>query len=115
MSARIHADELIATAKEKLGGVRACLNDSGAFGREVRAFDDWLSANKAAFSHAAELSAAIRTDIADVITQISRLEMQAHHNARLVTDMQSYLNGQLETRPLAAAGSPALRAYSQNG
>jgi len=114
MSAPMHVDELVATAREKLGGIRACLNDSHAFAREVKAFDDWLGVHKSSFSHAADVSAASRSGIAEVIAQITRLEMQAHHNARLVTDMQGYLQGQPDARRPAAAGNPALRAYSQN-
>ena len=80
--------EFLETAKQKLGGVSSCLNNSKAFARAVSEFDDWLEGQRETLSHAADLDYHTREEVADILRQLSRLEFQARHNASLVSDMQ---------------------------
>ena len=84
--------EFLETAKQKLGGVSSCLNNSKAFARAVSEFDDWLEGQRETLSHAADLDYHTREEVADILRQLSRLEFQARHNASLVSDMQEYLH-----------------------
>ena len=91
MSETLSIIELLETARQKLGAISACLNDSKKFANEVTDFDSWLKDHSHQFSSASELDQNTRKNVADVLRQITRLELQAGHNANLVCDMQSYL------------------------
>ena len=47
----------------------------------------WKAARN--LSHAADLDYQTREEVADILRQLSRLELQARHNASLVSDMQN--------------------------
>ena len=92
MSDALSIIELLETARRKLGGISACLNDSKKFAHAVTDFDSWLAALSPQLSSASELDQTTREQVADILRQLTRLELQARHNANLVGDMQSYLN-----------------------
>ena len=92
MTSSLSISEFLETARQKLGGVSACLNNSKAFARAVTEFDDWLEGQRETLSHAADLDYHAREEVADILRQLSRLEFQARHNASLVSDMQKYLH-----------------------
>ena len=91
MSETFSIIDLLETAKQKLGGVSACLNDSKKFAHAVTDFDNWLETHSQQLSSASELDQNTREQVADILRQLTRLELQARHNANLVGDMQSYL------------------------
>lgn len=91
MSETLSITELLETASQKLGAISACLSDSKKFAIEVTDFDSWLKVHSHQFSSAAKLDQNTRKHFADLLRQITRLELQAGHNANLVCDMQSYL------------------------
>ena len=92
MTSSLLISEFLETARQKLGGISACLNNSKAFARAVTEFDDWLEGQRETLSHAADLDYHAREEVADILRQLSRLEFQARHNASLVSDMQKYLH-----------------------
>ena len=92
MTSSLSISEFLETARQKLGGVSSCLNNSKAFARAVTEFDDWLEGQRETLSHAADLDYHAREEVADILRQLSRLELQARHNASLVSDMQKYLH-----------------------
>ena len=92
MTSSLSISEFLETARQKLGGISACLNNSKAFARAVTDFDDWLKGHRETLSHAADLDHHAREEVADILGQLSRLELQARHNASLVSDMQKYLH-----------------------
>jgi len=92
MTSSLSISEFLETARQKLGGISACLNNSKAFARAVTEFDDWLEGQRETLSHAADLDYHAREEVADILRQLSRLEFQARHNASLVSDMQKYLH-----------------------
>jgi len=92
MTSSLSISEFLETARQKLGGVSSCLNNSKAFARAVTEFDDWLEGQRETLSHAADLDYHARKEVADILRQLSRLELQARHNASLVSDMQKYLH-----------------------
>ena len=92
MTSSLSISEFLETARQKLGGVSSCLNNSKAFARAVTEFDDWLEGQRETLSHAADLDYHAREEVADILRQLSRLEFQARHNASLVSDMQKYLH-----------------------
>ena len=91
MSETLSIIDLLETAKQKLGGISACLNDSKKFAHAVTDFDSWLDAHSQQLSSASGLDQNTREQVADILRQLTRLELQARHNANLVGDMQSYL------------------------
>ena len=92
MTSSLSISEFMQTARQKLGGVSACLNNSKAFAHAVTEFDDWLEGQREILSHAADLDYHAREEVADILRQLSRLEFQARHNASLVSDMQKFLH-----------------------
>ena len=92
MTSSLPISEFLETARQKLGRVSSCLNNSKAFARAVTEFDDWLEGQRETLSHAADLDYHAREEVADILRQLSRLELQARHNASLVSDMQKYLH-----------------------
>ena len=97
MSAHLSIHDVLKTAKQKLGGVSSCLNDSKTFAKAVSDFDSWLAGHSTQLTSASEFNAETREKIADILRQLTRLEFQARHNAHLVNDMQNYLQ---EDRPI---------------
>ena len=91
MSETLSIIDLLETARLKLGGITAYLNDSKKFAHAVTDFDSWLAAHSQQLSSASELDQTTREHVADILRQLTRLELQARHNANLVGDMQSYL------------------------
>ena len=91
MSETLSIIDLLETARQKLGGISACLNDSKKFAHAVTDFDSWLDAHSQQLSSASDLDQNTREQVADILRQLSRLELQARHNANLVGDMQNYL------------------------
>ena len=91
MSETLSIIELLETARQKLAAISACLNDSKKFANEVSDFNSWLNAHSQQFSSASELDQNTHEQVSDILRQITRLELQADHNANLVCDMQSYL------------------------
>ena len=91
MSETLSSIDLLETAKQKLGGISACLNDSKKFAHAVTDFDSWLDTHSQQLSSASDLNQNTREQVADILRQLTRLELQARHNANLVGDMQSYL------------------------
>ena len=91
MSETLSITDLLETARQKLGGISACLNDSKKFAHAVTDFDSWLDAHSQQLSSASDLDQNTREQVADILRQLTRLELQARHNAHLVGDMQSYL------------------------
>ena len=109
MTSSFSISEFLETARQKLGGVSSCLNNSKAFAHGVTEFGDWLKGQLELLPHAADLDYHAREEVADILRQLSRLELQARHNASLVTDMQKYLHSDctmlfypLETPDVAA-------------
>ena len=96
MTVQLPLSEVIATAKQKLSSASACLNDSAAFGAAIVEFDRWLSEHKELISATAPEQLKEREEIKQLIHQMTRLELQAHYNISLVSEMQSYIHGQLE-------------------
>ena len=96
MTDQLPLSEVIITAKQKLSSVSACLNDSAAFNAAIAEFDMWLSKHKELISASAPEQVNEREEINQLIHQVTRLELQAHYNISLVSDMQSYIHGQLE-------------------
>ena len=96
MTDQLPLSEVIITAKRKLSSVSACLNDSAAFNAAIAEFDMWLSKHKELISASAPGQVNEREEINQLIHQVTRLELQAHYNISLVSDMQSYIHGQLE-------------------
>ena len=88
--------EVLETAKQKLGRVSACLNDSRAFSIAVAEFDEWITEHKDLISAYGSEQAKVRREIEQLIHQLTRLELQAQYNISLVTGMQSYIHGKLE-------------------
>ena len=91
MSETLLIIDLVETARQKLGAISACLNDSKRFAHAVTDFDSWLEAHSQQLSSASELDQNTRGQVEDVLRQLTRLELQARHNENLVGDMQSYL------------------------
>ncbi len=91
MSETLSIIDLLETARQKLGGISACLNDSKKFAHAVTDFDSWLDTHSQQLSSASDLNQNTREQVADILRQLTRLELQARHNANLVGDMQSYL------------------------
>ena len=91
MSETLSIIDVLETARQKLGGISACLNDSKKFAHAVTDFDSWLDAHSQQLSSASDLDQNTREQVADILRQLTRLELQARHNANLVGDMQSYL------------------------
>ena len=96
MTVQLPLSEVIVTAKQKLSSASACLNDSKAFNAAITEFDMWLSKHKALISATAPGQVSEREEIRQLIHQVTRLELQAHYNISLVSDMQGYIHGQLE-------------------
>ncbi len=96
MTVQLPLSEVIETAKQKLSSVSARLNDSTAFSAAVSEFDEWLADHKDLISAYASEELSARSEIEQLIHQLARLELQAHYNISLVTDMQSYIHGKLE-------------------
>ncbi len=96
MTIQLPLSEVMETAKQKLSSVSACLNDSTAFSASVTEFDEWLTEHKDFISAHAREKANVRLEIEQLIHQLTRLELQAHYNISLVTEMQSYIHGRLE-------------------
>ena len=99
MAVRLPLSEVLDTARQKLGSVSSCLNDSAAFASAVKDFDEWLSGHKELIAQASSEQADCRQQIESLIRELTRLEMQARYNVSLVTDMQSYIHGKLDTTP----------------
>ena len=55
MTSSLSISEFLETARQKLGGVSSCLNNSKAFARSVTQLDDWLEGQRVTLSHAADL------------------------------------------------------------
>ena len=96
MTDQLPLPEVLATAKQKLSSVSACLNDSTAFNAAIAEFDMWLSKHKELISASAPARVNEREEITQLIHQLTRLELQARYNISLVSDMQGYIRGQLE-------------------
>ena len=96
MTVKLPLSEVIITAKEKLSSASACLNDSSAFSSALAEFDSWLSEHKELITAPAPEQVKEREEINQLIHQLTRLELQARFNISLVSDMQSYIHGQLE-------------------
>ena len=96
MTSQLPLSEVIVTAKQKLSSASACLNDSTAFFAAVSEFDQWMSAHKDTITALTSEQQTVRHEIEQLIHQLTRLELQAHYNISLVTDMQSYIHGKLE-------------------
>ena len=96
MTDQLPLSEVIATAKQKLSSVSACLNDSAAFHAAIAEFDKWLSKHKELISASALGQVNEREEINQLIHQVTRLELQARYNISLMSDMQGYIHGQLE-------------------
>ena len=96
MTVQLPLSEVIVTAKQKLSSASACLNDSAAFYTAITEFDTWLSKHKELISASAAGQVNEREEINQLIHQVTRLELQAHYNISLVSDMQGYIHGQLE-------------------
>ena len=108
MSAHLSIHDVLETAKQKLGGISACLNDSKAFANAVSGFEIWLAGHSTQLASAAELNADMREKIADILRRLTRLEFQARHNAHLVSDMQTYLQEDKPLEPYAPETAQAL-------
>ncbi len=113
MTSSLSISEFLETARQKLGGISACLNNSKAFARAVTEFDDWLEGQRETLSHAADLDYHAREEVADILRQLSRLELQARHNASLVSDMQKYLHPD-SAMPSYATQTPDVASDTQN-
>ena len=96
MTEQLPLSEVIFTAKQKLSSASACLNDSTAFNAAIAEFDMWLSKHKELISASASGQVNEREEINQLIHQMTRLELQARYNISLVSEMQSYIHGQLE-------------------
>ena len=96
MTVQLPLDEVIITAKQKLSGVSACLNDSSAFRDAVLEFDKWLSEHKEIILASNTRQPNERQEIEQLIHQLSRLELQARYNITLVENMHTYIHEQLE-------------------
>ena len=96
MTVELPLSEVITTAKEKLSSASACLHDSSAFCSAIAEFDSWLSEHKELIFAPAPEQLHEREEISQLIHQLTRLELQARFNISLVSDMQSYIHGQLE-------------------
>ena len=96
MATQLPLSEVIATAKQKLSSVSACLNDSSAFSASVAEFDEWLSEHKDLISASVLEQRNESREIEQLIQQLTRLELQARYNISLVSDMQGYIHGKLE-------------------
>ena len=92
MSESLSIIDLLETASQKLGAISACLTDSKKFSHAVTDFDSWLDVHSQQLSSASDLDQNSREQVADILQQLTRLELQARHNANLVVDMQSYLS-----------------------
>ena len=114
MTSSLSISEFLETAKQKLGGVSSCLNNSKAFARAVSEFDDWLEGQRETLSHAADLDYHTREEVADILRQLSRLEFQARHNASLVSDMQKYLHSDSAMPSYATQTTPDVAADTQH-
>ena len=113
MTSSLSISEFLETARQKLGGISSCLNNSKAFARAVTEFDDWLEGQRETLSHAADLDYHAREEVADILRQLSRLEFQARHNASLVSDMQKYLHPD-SAMPSYATQAPDVASDTQN-
>jgi hypothetical protein len=113
MTSSLSISEFLETARQKLGGISACLNNSKAFARAVTEFDDWLEGQRETLSHAADLDYHAREEVADILRQLSRLEFQARHNASLVSDMQKYLHPD-SAMPSYVTQTPDVASDTQN-
>ena len=96
MTVQLPLTEVLETAKQKLSSASACLNDSAAFSAAVAEFDQWLTKHKNLISVYSLEGSDLRREIEELIHQLARLELQAHYNISLVTDMQSYIHRRLE-------------------
>ena len=112
MTSSLSISEFLETARQKLGGISSCLNNSKAFARAVTEFDDWLESQRETLSHEADLDYHAREEVANILRQLSRLELQARQNASLVSDMQKYLH-QDSTMPFYATQTPDVAADTQ--
>ena len=113
MTSSLSISEFLETARQKLGGVSVCLNNSKAFASAVKEFDDWLEGQRETLSNAADLDHHAREGVADMLRQLSRLELQARHNASLVSDMQRYLHPD-SAMPSYATQTPDMAADTQH-
>ena len=113
MTSSLSISQFLETARQKLGGISACLNNSKAFARAVTEFYDWLEGQHETLYHAADLDYHAREEVADILRQLSRLELQARHNASLVSDMQKYLHPD-STMPSYATQTIPEAANTQN-
>ena len=100
MTEQLPLTEVLETAKQKLGSVSSCLNDSAAFAMAANDFHDWLSQHKELIAQTTTDQSDCRQQIEQLIRELTRLEMQARYNISLVTDMQGYIRGQLDTAPV---------------
>ncbi len=107
MSAPFSIQDVLETAEQKLGGISAYLNDSKAFAKAVSDLDVWLAEHSVHLTSASELSADTRDKVADILRQLTRLELQARHNAHLVSDMQTYLREDQPSDPYTHKTAPA--------
>ena len=96
MTHQLPTSEVIATAKQKLSSVSACLDDPIALRASVAEFDQWLSEHKNSISALTPEQSPERHEIEQLIHQLTRLELKARYNISLVADMQGYIIGQLE-------------------
>lgn len=99
MTVQLPLSEVLETAKQKLGSLSSCLNDSAAFAAAVNEFDDWLMQHKDLIARTTSEKADFRLQIEQLICALTRLEVQARYNASLVADMPGYIHGQLDTAP----------------
>ena len=106
MTEQLPLSEVLSTAKQKLGSASACLNDSAAFASAVTEFDEWLSQHRELIAQTTTDQHDCRQQIEQLLRDLTRLEMQARYNVSLVTDMQGYIHGQLDTAP-----APPTRYY----
>ena len=100
MTTQLPLSEVLETAKQKLGSVSSCLNDSAAFAAAVQDFDEWLAQHKELIAQTTTEQPSCRQQIEQLIRELTRLEMQARYNVSLVADMQGYIHGQLDTTPV---------------
>ena len=95
MTSQLPMFEVIATARQKLSGVSACLNDSQKFSSSLLEFDLWLSEHIQAFSEIKQSRSKYQDEIEELISIVERLENQARYNVSLVEGMQHYVSQKL--------------------
>ena len=77
MSETLSIIDLLETATRKLGAISACLNDSKKFADAATDFHSWLNAHSQQLSSADDLDKNTREQVADILRQLTRLELQA--------------------------------------